>query len=101
MKYSYFLIFLGLACCLSSCIDEDDFITDSNVKLEFSLDTLRFDTVFTELGSATRFFKVYNRNNRPLKISRIFIEAGDESKFRLNIDGIPGNEIEGGRSAWQ
>ena len=63
--------------------------------LEFSVDTLRFDTVFTELGSATRFIKVYNRYDQPIQISRIFLPKADGSSFRLNIDGIPSNEAEG------
>ena len=74
-----------------SCERFDDFTTDPSVKLEFSLDTLRFDTVFTELGSATRFVKVYNRNDRPIKISNIYIESGDGTAFRLNVDGVAGN----------
>ena len=49
---------------LESCQSDDGFITDSSAKLEFSVDTLRFDTVFTELGSATRFIRVYNRNDQ-------------------------------------
>lgn len=55
------------------------------------MDTLRFDTVFTEVGSATRTLKVFNRNNRPIKISRISV-LEPNTKFRFNIDGVPGNE---------
>ena len=51
---------LGLVGCFQ---DEFELTTDPNAALEFSLDTLRFDTVFTELGSATRSFKIYNRKN--------------------------------------
>ena len=80
--------------CLFTCNREDDFITTPDVQLEFSLDTLRFDTVFTELGSATRFFKVYNRNDRPVKINRVYLQGNAGSPFRLNIDGLPGNEAE-------
>jgi len=74
-----------------SCTKTDNFITDSSAKLEFSVDTLRFDTVFTELGSATRFIRVYNRHKQPIQIKRIFLADGDQSFFRLNIDGIPSN----------
>ena len=48
-----------------------------NDKLEFSLDTLRFDTVFTERGSATRILKVYNPNDESVRISRIALERGE------------------------
>ncbi len=75
-----------------SCRPDENFTTNSNAKLEFSLDTLRFDTVFTELGSATRFFKVYNRNSSPIRISNIKIEGAEGAFFRINVDGIPGND---------
>ena len=87
-------LLLPLLVLFFSCEKEENFITDGNARLEFSLDTLRFDTVFTELGSATRYFKVYNRNSRPLKISKIFLEGGANTLFRLNVDGDAGNEAE-------
>lgn len=71
---------------LQSC-QEDNFSTDSGIMLNFSVDTLRFDTVFTELGSATRILKAYNPSNRPIQISNIFFEEGSSSKFRMNVDG--------------
>lgn len=64
---------------------------DPEVRLRFSLDTLRFDTVFTTLGSATRILKVYNDYDLPIQLSEIKVENGESSSFRFNIDGIPGN----------
>ncbi|NRB62937.1 MAG: right-handed parallel beta-helix repeat-containing protein [Saprospiraceae bacterium] len=78
----------------TSCQDEFDFITDGSVTLSFSVDTLRFDTVFTELGSATRSIKVYNPNERPVRIDRVFLESEDQSSFRLNVNGVPGKSVE-------
>ena len=92
MRHSIYL-FLGLTLfilMLSSCKSDEEPITDSSAKLEFSLDTLRFDTVFTELGSATRYIRVYNRNNKPIIVSEIALEDGANSPFRINVDGIPG-----------
>ena len=94
MKKFLLLSILGTLILMASCDKNEDFITDGSFDLEFSLDTLTFDTVFTELGSATRALKVYNRENRPIKIPRIYIDGGESSAFRLNIDGIPGNEAE-------
>lgn len=73
---------------------EDDFITDGSVELQFSLDTLRFDTVFTEVGSATRLFKVINPSRQPVRLGRAYIENRANSFFRMNVDGIPGEEVE-------
>lgn len=93
MKKLLPLIIVGAGLLLAACNRDEDFITSGDAKLEFSLDTLRFDTVFTELGSATRVFKVYNRNSRPIRISRAYIEGQSSTPFRMNIDGRPGNEL--------
>lgn len=73
---------------LNACRKEDNFITDSSAKISFSTDTLKFDTVFTQVGSATRYFKVFNRNNQPIKISKITLNNKTGVIFNLNIDGI-------------
>lgn len=77
---------------VQSCYKEQ-FITDSGAGLEFSLDTLRFDTVFTELGSATRSFKVYNPHGLPIRVDRAYLERGNGSRFRLNVDGLGGKDV--------
>ena len=58
---------------------------DSSLKLSFSCDTLRFDTVFTEQGSATLQLMVYNRNANALLIDRVGLQSG--TSFRVNVDG--------------
>ncbi len=88
------LLLLPLLLLLLACNREEKFTTAGNDRLEFSTDTLRFDTVFTELGSATRFFRVYNRHNESIKISKIRLAGNAQSKFNLNVDGIPGDEHE-------
>ena len=47
----------------TSCTKETDYLTDVSV-LEFSTDTLKFDTVFTTIGSTVRGVKVYNKGNQ-------------------------------------
>lgn len=81
---------------LSSLIScRDDAIIDSpTIDLSFSLDTLRFDTVFTEVGTVTRFLKVYNNELDAVILDNISLESGSQSFFRLNADGIAGEEIE-------
>lgn len=75
----------------TGCKKDTLFSTDA---LEFSMDTVVFDTVFTTVGSATRRFKVYNRSNRPVKISTVHLLGGDDSPFRFNFDGLSGNSFE-------
>ncbi len=86
------LALCSLTLVLHSCLDED-FITDSGAALEFSVDTLSFDTVFTQRGSATRSFKVYNRHSSFIKVDRVWLEQGAESRFRMNVDGLSGIDI--------
>lgn len=86
------VLFTAFCCCLSSCFEET---FESNVDIEVgtSIDTLRFDTVFTSVGSITKSIIVYNRSNQNVNITSIRLEKGNQSMFRLNVDGIPGSEV--------
>lgn len=86
-------VLLAIALGLLACNKDDQFVTGSSVEIDFSTDTLRFDTVFTQLGSATRSFTVRNNGNRPVRIDKIALEGSSGVRFRLNVDGIPGNEL--------
>ena len=94
MNRLLFFVFLTISALIWSCDRDEDFVTDGSIDLRFSVDTLRFDTVFTEIGSATRSIKIFNDSDRPLKIGKVFLEKGTTSKFRINVDGIPGDEVE-------
>ncbi len=94
MKYILALLAI-LTLALYSCSRDDDFATGSDDLLEFSTDTLRFDTVFTTLGSATRSIKVFNPHKEQILIDKIYFERGGSTKFRMNVDGIPGAVAEG------
>ncbi|MDR1810290.1 MAG: hypothetical protein LBR34_07800 [Prevotella sp.] len=82
-----------LAGCFFSCEDSDDFSSDPNLRVSFSTDTIRFDTVFTSFGSATRRFVVRNTNNNSLTLSSVELASGGTSGFRINVDGISGTAI--------
>ena len=75
-----------------SCQKEHD--SDSNGKmLAFSNDTVAFDTIFTSIGSPTKNLRVFNLTNDSLIISSIRLAGGDNSEFRLNINGEASNEV--------
>lgn len=89
-KLIYILPFVLLAwgsTFLSSCKKDILFSTDS---LTFSADTVLFDTVFTTIGSTTKRLKIYNEANKPVKVSKIQLEGGNNSPYRVNLDGISG-----------
>jgi len=79
---------------LGGCGGMDDYSVSPNDRLAFSTDTLRFDTVFTSVGSATGYFMIYNRNDEALRISRISLASGGKSGFRINVDGRRGDVFE-------
>ena len=62
--------------------------------LSFSNDTVFFDTIFTQIGSTTKQFKVYNKTNTPILINKVYVSGGDASKYRLNIDGYSSNSVD-------
>lgn len=83
--------FFALLILLVSSSCKKDIITeDPSAKLSFSLDTLAFDTVFTQMGSTTKRFMIYNPNAEAVVISSIKLKGGSTSNFRLNVNGEPG-----------
>jgi hypothetical protein len=84
---------LILIVLFSGSCKKDDILTDSSARLEFSMDTVMFDTIFTSIGSTTAILTVYNDNDRPVVISRATLATGQNSPYRLNFDGIPGKSF--------
>ena len=76
-----------------SCSEDDSFTADKGSKLNFSEDTLRFDTVFTGITSTTERIQVYNRNSKGLHITNVKLESGGTSGFMINVDGQSGTSI--------
>ena len=83
-------LFLALFATLETGCKKEKFITDGSAQLSFSEDTIIFDTVFTTVGSVTQYLKVYNPHKGIIRISEIYIEGGEGSNYRLNVDGTPG-----------
>lgn len=88
----FFTILFPLAFIACDNLDEN-FSTNPNHRLAFSVDTLSFDTVFTSIGSATRQFMVYNRNSKPLLIQDITLAGAGKTGFRINVDGRKGEHF--------
>lgn len=96
MRHFLLLLLLGFAITFTSCRDDFDF-EPSTGGLEFSRDTVYLDTVFTNIGSSTYTLKVYNRSNKDIKIPGIQLGDGENSKYRLMVDGVTGkvfNDVE-------
>lgn len=81
------IVFAGLVLLIAGGCDKDKWVSDPNFNLEFSVDTLSFDTLFSGGGSVTLPLKVYNRASRRVHVSSVKLN-GDSSPFRLNINGV-------------
>ncbi len=86
------VVLILLTFIVISC-KKDSVLTDSSARLDFSEDTILFDTVFTSVGSTTQYLLVYNNNNQPVNISRIWLAKGGSSYYRINVNGLPGNSF--------
>jgi hypothetical protein len=84
------LLFLGivLSFFFAACNKDEDVTFDLDAKVNFSIDSVLFDTVFTSIGSSTRRLKVYNPNAKAININNIKLSGGITSAFSLNINGI-------------
>ena len=106
MKKILHIIAMAIVCALGlgSCID-DSFTTDPSDLLTFSVDTVKFDTVMTTKGTATKQFVIYNRSKKQINISNIQVAGISKAHFYLNVDGTKGSvfrdiEIRGGDSIY-
>ena len=90
MRYTPLIIVFIIFGC-----KKNDIVQSSNSEiLSFSVDTLLFDTVFTTIGSTTRYLKVYNNSDENLNLDLIALNQGDNSSFKLNVDGEANNFLE-------
>ncbi|TGV01423.1 hypothetical protein [Flavivirga rizhaonensis] len=92
-RYLYFTLTLGFLILWSSCRKDFEF-SPSTGNLEFSKDTVYLDTVFTNIGSSTYNLKVYNRSNEDISIPSLRLALGENSNYRLNVDGLAGKVFE-------
>lgn len=69
------------------CSDYDSWTTDSRARLTFRCDTVSFGTLVSTVSSSTRRLLVYNNNRDGLRIDEVRLKHGDESLFRVNVDG--------------
>lgn len=83
-KLLYIFVFLFVAI---GCVDEDQYIISDTASLRFNRDTLSLDTILAGLPTQTDTFKVYNPNNKSIRLTRAWLEKGANSPFRVNIDG--------------
>lgn len=83
-----FLLFLFTLITIFNCTPEEEIIDFEFIGgLEFSTDTVLFDTVFTSVGSTTKRLKVFNPSQKALKVSSISLGGGNASSYRILVNG--------------
>lgn len=78
---------------ISASCKKDKLLNDSSASIDFSTDSVLFDTVFKYAGSTTKKFKIYNNHRQPILISSIQLAGGKGSAYRINVDGISSYEF--------
>ena len=72
---------------------KESFITSSEAQITITVDSLKYDTVFTTAGSITQSFKIINENDQKLRISSLKLMGGNSSAYKINADGFIGPEV--------
>lgn len=85
--YWVILLMIGSGSLWVSSCKKDKINQGGDVRLDFLIDTLTFDTLFVTLGSTTKSFTVRNTYSSPVEISKIYLKNGGNSSYRLTIDG--------------
>lgn len=81
-----FFFLVGVLSCR-----KQTFITSADASLLLA-DSIRFDTVFSTVGSVTQYFTIINTNDQKLRLSSVKLMGGSNSPYRINVDGIAGIE---------
>ena len=86
MKRIFYVLIVALMCV--ACEDDEKFSTGPGMRLDFSVDTLKLDTVFSNTPSSTYAFWVFNRQDSGQRLQTVKLKKGNQTGFRVNVDGI-------------
>jgi len=96
------LVILALTVFFACQSKEEDFTATPEKALQFSDDTVYFDTVFTQLKSITKRLRVYNPNSKGITLTNVSVSPN--SLYSISVKGKVGNqskvEIYGGDSIY-
>ena len=88
MKLQHIIIIIIAALAiLTACTDDDSFTQSPSNLLTFSKDTIKLDTVFSNVPTVTQDFWVYNHSGDGIRCNNIKLERGNQAGFRVNVDG--------------
>lgn len=85
---------VAVLCGWIACTSDDDYSLSPADRLSFGVDTVRFDTLFSETPSSTRSFWVYNHSKTGVRCTAVRLLHGGNG-YRVLVDGIPLSELSG------
>lgn len=100
MKNLHYIVILGalISGLFNSCRPDEEFTNDPGATLGFSVDTVYFDTLFTQLAngqirpiSVTKQLRVTNLNKNAIR-TNIRLAGNYARSYQLNIDGETTNQ---------
>lgn len=83
--YTLLLVFLTV---FAACEDDESFSASPGSQLFFSTDTVKLDTVFSNVPTAMKSFWVYNLTGDGIRCTNVRLERGNQTGFRVNVDGV-------------
>lgn len=87
MIRKYILPFIMLLTVVA-CEDFDDFTTSPSFQLEIGSDTLKLDTVFSNVPVAAKTFWIHNNSGENIRCSNVRLLNGNQSGYRVNVHGF-------------
>ena len=85
MKQICWIILCALS--LMACMDDDDFLVSPTAEVVLGRSAVDIGVVIANEMTPTDTFKIFNPHDKPLRFSRIWLEQGAASPFRINVDG--------------
>ena len=82
-----FIFLFLISALLTACTDNDSFGINRGDRLTFTSDTIKFDTLFSTVPSATKTFWIHNESSDGIRIRTARLERGTQSGYRVNVDG--------------
>ncbi|AHM61210.1 hypothetical protein D770_14780 [Flammeovirgaceae bacterium 311] len=73
-----------------ACMPEEEVVQREAVGLQFSTDTVFFDTLFTTERSVTKRLRVFNPSDKAVVLESIALAAGAASPYTLIVNGRSG-----------
>ena len=82
-----YIIGVAVIIMMGSCVGDENFSTSTSDYLAFSTDTVSLDTTFSNVPTPTQTLWVYNHSGSSLRCSNVRLENGNQTGFRVNVDG--------------